>query len=139
MKVSKLAPVIAVENVAATVEFYSQYLDFKLGFAVPDDNAIETTIDPNKSYRYAMLQNNGIEIAFQRLDTFEPIMELVENQTIGASVAFYMDIENIDTFYQEMKLKNLKITELTTTWYGVKEFYMKDINGYILGFAEQTQ
>ncbi|MDO4230145.1 MAG: bleomycin resistance family protein, partial [Capnocytophaga sp.] len=64
---------------------------------------------------------------------------LAENQTIGSSAVFYMDIENIDKFYQDMKLKNLKITELTTTWYGVREFYLKDINGYILGFAEQTQ
>ncbi|MDO4230405.1 MAG: VOC family protein, partial [Capnocytophaga sp.] len=77
MKVSKLAPVIAVKNVAETVEFYTQHLDFKLAFAVPEDNAVETAIDSNKSYRYAMLQNNGIEIAFQRLDTFEPIMNLV--------------------------------------------------------------
>jgi hypothetical protein len=27
--------------------------------------------------------------------------------------------------------------ELETTWYGMREFYIKDCNGYILGFAER--
>jgi hypothetical protein len=25
-----------------------------------------------------------------------------------------------------------------TTWYGQKEFYIKDINGYILGFSSKV-
>ncbi|SQA75495.1 Glyoxalase-like domain [Capnocytophaga sputigena] len=52
---------------------------------------------------------------------------------------FYMDIEGIDEFHQQMKAKKLEITELKTTWYGMKEFYLKDINGYILGFAEKAE
>ncbi|EKB58258.1 hypothetical protein HMPREF9700_02066 [Bergeyella zoohelcum CCUG 30536] len=34
---------------------------------------------------------------------------------------------------------NLQITELKTTWYGMQEFYLKDLNGYILGFAEKAE
>lgn len=29
--------------------------------------------------------------------------------------------------------------ELSTTWYGMNEFYIRDNNGYILGFAEQKK
>jgi len=36
-----------------------------------------------------------------------------------------------------MKSKNLQVTDLKTTWYGMQEFYLKDLNGYILGFAEK--
>jgi hypothetical protein len=50
-----------------------------------------------------------------------------------------MDIEGIKEFHQEMKSKNLKVTELKTTWYGMQEFYLKDLNGYILGFAEKAE
>ena len=52
---------------------------------------------------------------------------------------FILDIEGIDEFHQQMKAKKLEITELKTTWYGMKEFYLKDINGYILGFAEKAE
>jgi hypothetical protein len=33
----------------------------------------------------------------------------------------------------------MQFTEMQLTWYGVKEFYVKDNNGYILGFAEETE
>lgn len=32
---------------------------------------------------------------------------------------------------------NLMVKELSTTWYGMNEFYIRDNNGYVLGFAEQ--
>ena len=28
--------------------------------------------------------------------------------------------------------------EIETTWYGQKEFYIKDLNGYILGFTSKN-
>ena len=34
-------------------------------------------------------------------------------------------------------MPNLMVKELSTTWYGMKEFYIYDNNGYVLGFAEQ--
>ena len=36
-------------------------------------------------------------------------------------------------------ISNLELTELKTAWYGMQEFYLKDPNGYILGFAEAIQ
>ena len=50
-----------------------------------------------------------------------------------------MDIEGIEEFHQEMKLKSLQVTDLKMTWYGMQEFYLKDLNGYILGFAEKAE
>ena len=47
-----------------------------------------------------------------------------------------MDVDNIEDLYNRLKSENLEITELKTTWYGVLEFYLKDLNGYILGFAQ---
>ena len=49
-----------------------------------------------------------------------------------------MDVEGIEEFYQDLKSRNIELTELKTTWYGMQEFYLKDLNGYILGFAEKV-
>ena len=83
-----------------------------------------------------MLKSGEIEIAFQRLDTFQNDIHFARNQPIGASVSFYMDVDNIEDLYNRLKSENLEMTELKTTWYGVLEFYLKDLNGYILGFAQ---
>lgn len=37
------------------------------------------------------------------------------------------------------KLYEVETKRITTTWYGQREFYIKDINGYILGFASKAQ
>ncbi len=81
----------------------------------PDDNFLETV---NK------LCNN-------------PEITITELAKTGASVSFYMEVENLDAFYREIKGKVEVVKELSTTWYGMKEFYIYDNNGYVLGFAEQ--
>ncbi|MGJ1286807.1 hypothetical protein ACR78B_17360 [Sphingobacterium spiritivorum] len=50
-----------------------------------------------------------------------------------------MEIEGIKGFYENLKSKELEMTELKTAWYGMQEFYVKDLNGYILGFAEKAE
>ena len=50
-----------------------------------------------------------------------------------------MDIDGINEFYLDLKNKQLELTDLKTTWYGMQEFYVKDLNGYILGFAEKAE
>jgi hypothetical protein len=47
-----------------------------------------------------------------------------------------MQINGVERLYEELKSKNLQVSELKLTWYGAQEFYVKDDNGYILGFAE---
>lgn len=86
-----------------------------------------------------MMQKDNVEFMFQRSDTFKNDVVFAKGQAIGATVSFYMEIEGIQEFYQDLKSKNLELTELKTTWYGMQEFYLKDLNGYILGFAEKAE
>ncbi|MDR1385815.1 MAG: hypothetical protein LBJ67_18480 [Planctomycetaceae bacterium] len=50
-----------------------------------------------------------------------------------------MQGKEIESFHAELKRKSIPISELKLTWYGIKEFYIKDNNGYILGFAEELE
>ena len=115
LKISKLAPVFAVKNVQKTAEFYFKHLGFQLAFAVPNHDAVEESFENGKEYRYAMLKSGELEIAFQRLDTFQNDIQFAKNQPIGASVSFYMDVDNIEDLYNRLKSENLEITELKTT------------------------
>ena len=47
-----------------------------------------------------------------------------------------IELENLEDFYKNIKDKVDVAKELFTTWYGMKEFYIRDNNGYILTFAE---
>ncbi len=140
MKISKLSPNFEVTDIRNTVDFYTENFGFNLMMVVPEtQDRIETTFIENKQYVYAMIQKDGVEFMFQRSDTFKDDIVFSKGLNIGATVSFYMEIEGIEGFYESLRSKNIEMTGLKTTWYGMQEFYVKDLNGYILGFAEKVE
>lgn len=140
MKANKLTPNFEVMNIRETVEFYQSILGFSLTMAVPEtQDGIEQTLADGKEYVYALVNKDNVEMMFQRTDSFKEDVSLAKDLSLGASVSFYMEIDGIDDFYSQIKDKNIKPTELKTAWYGMREFYITDNNGYILGFAEKNE
>ncbi len=146
MIISKLSPNFEVTDIRKTVAFYTENFGFNLIMAVPEIKdgidqtfAEEQTFAENKEYVYAVMQKDKVEFTFRRSDAFKNDVVFSKNLAIGATVSFYMDIEGIKEFYDCLKNKNLQITELKTTWYGWLEFYVKDLDGYILGFSEKSK
>ena len=108
--------------------------------AVPEtQDGIDPQLLDGKEYVYAMLKKDDTELMFQRIDALKEDISLFDSDSIGASMSLYMQGKGIDEFYKKLKNKNIQISEMKLTWYGIKEFYIKDNNGYILGFAEETE
>ena len=140
MKVNTLTPNLAVTDIQEAVQFYCENLGFELVMAVPvTQDGIEQQLSDSKEYVYAMLKKDNAELMFQRIDTFEEDIALAGKISVGASVSFYMQGKGVEALHKEMKDKNLQVSELKLTWYGIKEFYLKDLNGYLLGFAEEAE
>tara|TARA_R110002049_G_scaffold91381_1_gene227811 strand:+ start:1852 stop:2298 length:447 start_codon:yes stop_codon:yes gene_type:complete len=140
MKANKLTPNFEVKNIRETIEFYQTALGFSLVMAVPEtQDGIEQSLTNGKEYVYALVNKDSVEMMFQRADSFKEDVRLAKDLSIGASVSFYMEIDGIDSFYEQLKDNGLNPTELKTAWYGMREFYIKDNNGYILGFAEKSE
>ena len=138
MELKKLAPNFAVQDIEKTVAFYRDVLGFKLEMAVPEDKSgVEQELGEKKKYIYAMMSRDGVGVMFQRTDSIGEDVPPLKGVPIGASVSFYIEVEDINALYQEMKSKAEVVKELETVWYGMQEFYVKDCNGYILGFAER--
>lgn len=135
---NKMIPNLMVKDVKETVEFYKNNLGFKLEMAVPEtQDEILTEITEDTNIVYALVRNGNIEFQFQAEDNLKKDITVFANSTIGASVSFYMEVENLNSFYNEIKSKIEIVKELSTTWYGKNEFYIYDNNGYVLGFTEQ--
>lgn len=140
MKIMKLTPNFEVTDVKASVAYYADHFGFELIMSVPaTQDSIEQSFAEGKDYVFAMMQKEEVTFFFQRTDTFKEDVVFSKGLPIGASVSFYMDIEGIVAFQRQMKAKNLEVTDLKTTWYGMQEFYLKDLNGYILGFTEKKE
>ncbi len=139
MKMNKLTPNFEVRNIRETVQFYESVLGFSLIMAVPaTQDGVHEAFADGVEYVYALMKNGDVELMFQRSDSFKHDVELASGDWIGASVSFYIEVDALAELYDTIKGQVQSITELKTTWYGMKEFYMKDLNGYILGFAQQS-
>ena len=136
----KLTPNVMVKDVKETVAFYTDNLGFKLVMAVPEtQDGMLTEISEDTNVVYALVKNGNAEIMFQAETSFKEDVPTLADVSLGASCTFYCKLENLEDFYNEIKDNVEVVKELFTTWYGMKEFYIRDNNGYILTFAEAAQ
>lgn len=139
MAFNKLTPNFEVQDIQKTVDFYENLLGFSLVMAVPEtQDGIEQSISDDKKYVFAMIVKDKVELMFQQTESFKQDLKFAKELPIAASVSFYMEVNEVDNLYNVVKDKVSEISELKTAWHGMKEFYIKDINGYILGFAEKV-
>ncbi len=137
MKIKKMNPNLAVADVRRTVLFYAEHFGFELVMAVPESqDGVEQTLAEGKIYAYALMAHGGVELAFQQAASFAHDVPLAKGLPVAASVSFYFEVEGIDDFYAKTKQAVKGTSDLKLAWYGMKEFYVPDNNGYILGFAE---
>ncbi len=139
MKVNKLSPNFKVENIRQTVTFYRENFGFELNVAVPQsEDGVHQALVDDVEYSYAMMSKDGVQFMFQQATSFERDIAFGKDLDIAASVSFYMEIEGLEAFYKSLAGNKLELTAVETTWYGMREFYVRDINGYILAFAEKA-
>jgi len=140
VKFKKLTPDLMVSDVAKTVRFYTEKLGFTLAMLVPEnEQTIATELADNKIYSYAMVTRGEIFFMFMSKDAYVEDVPALKGMSIGASATLYCDVDNVTELYASFKDNGVEIVkDISTTWYGMKEFYIRDCNGYVLGFAEQA-
>jgi uncharacterized glyoxalase superfamily protein PhnB len=122
----KLTPNLMVEDVQQTVDFYREVLGFTVLMTLPDEPPLA----------FAIVQRDQVELMFQSRDSLSENVPALTGRPIGASQTFYIEVEGIARLYEQLRHQVEIVVDLHTTFYGTQEFYFRDVNGYILSFAE---
>lgn len=139
VKTNKLTPNLMVQDVKKTVAFYRETLGFELVMAVPaDKNGIETGLQEDKDYIYALVKNQNTEIMFQETNSFKEDVPAFDREKPGASASFYFEVEDVEGLAAHLKDRVETVKEIQTAWYGMREWYIKDNSGYILCLAQRV-
>jgi glyoxylase I family protein len=123
MNVKYFAPLLNVESVSRSIEFYRDHLGFRVTQEWEDDGRI----------RRASLETSGV-----RLMLNEP--HDVDNRdrrcrhTYGDAV-FYFTIDDVDSLHTRLNSTGILVGDLANEHYGMREFYVRDPDGYELGFG----
>ena len=132
----KLTTNMMVEDVSRTVDFYSDVLGFEFVMGVPENSQeIVTTRQKGQALDFAITKCGNIEMMFQTRHALTEEVPEFSGMGIGGSLTFYIEVEDIKGLYAKLKDKVTILKDMQTTFYGKQEFYIRDCNGYILGFA----
>ena len=124
MKIHSINPVFTVADVGATIRWYEQELGFA-GHPFP----------AHAPYSFAILRHDDLEIMLQRVADYQkPDLYDLRN---GAGVwDAYLRITGLRKLYDQVKDRLDVKQPLRRQPYGLSEFEVRDVNGYILVFSE---
>lgn len=139
MSYNNITPNFAVKNVRETVLYYRDVLGFKLDLLVPTgEKAIHTELNEQVEYDYAMMTKDKVFVMFLEENCMRSDIPSFKESTGESIVSFYIDVDNIDELHESLNGKVEVVKDLHTTWYGMKEFYIKDCNGYTLAYGQKS-
>ena len=124
-----LSPNLIVKDVNRSVDFYVNQLGFVMLFSVPDKG----------TFNWAMVQRGNVTLMFQTLESIKEDLPSLDIKQEGRAGTFYIKVKGLDALMEAVEGKVKMAVELRTTFYGAREFAVKDPDGYILMFAEDAK
>jgi hypothetical protein len=124
MKIHSINPVFPVADVGATIRWYEQ----ELGFA-------GDPFPSHEPYVFGILRRDGIEIMLQRVENYQK-PDLYDLRDGGGVWDAYLRITGLEALYARVKDRLELKKPLRRQPYGLSEFEVKDLNGYVLVFSE---
>lgn len=118
MKLLEMRPMIWVDDVKFTINYYKNVLGFT-----------ETNFE--ESWQWGWVRREGIEIMFAKPNEHTPY------NGSNFSGSFYFNVDNADEWYENLKDTTEVYYHLENFEYNMREFAIKDCNGYILQFGHE--
>lgn len=128
MQIKRLTPELIVKNIKESVDFYVDILGFKMTNSVGDDTL---------AWANVMWPGSEVGLMFMTPESMGEEITEFKTKSIGGSVVQYIEIDGLDELYEKIKDKVEIVAEKHTTFYGSKEFSIKDNSGYVLMFSER--
>jgi uncharacterized glyoxalase superfamily protein PhnB len=121
-----LTPNLMVENVQETINWYRSTLGFEPTAEVPGEGGLA----------FAIVKRDDVQLMFQSRASLEGDLPVLKGLPIAASQTFYIEVEGVDDLRRQIDGKAQVVKDLHDTFYGTREFYFTDCNGYVLSFSE---
>ena len=115
-----LAPQFLVDDLEASTTFYKNRLGFAIDFVYEGF--------------YASVSRDGLAIHLKCAPKIEPDRE---NRKTNEHLDAYANVEGIEALYAEFQSRDVPILKtLEERPWQVRDFYVEDPDGYIIGFSE---
>jgi uncharacterized glyoxalase superfamily protein PhnB len=124
MKLTALIPMLSVSDLKRTMSFYGEQLGF---------DVLNSLGEPEP--KWCMLGRDSVKIMFNQPPREE--MNTLPRRAKDFQI-FYFYPDDVVALHTAWKSKGLSVGELRVTHYGMKEFELRDPDGYWLWFGQKT-
>ena len=121
MRLINLRPMLETEDLKQTIKFYTELLGFKCQGLFPDA----------ENPCWASLQRDEVEIMF----TTRNAHSRLEKPTMTGSL--YLNPDKVDEAWEQLKDKVTVEYPIENFDYGMREFAIRDCNGYLIQFGQE--
>jgi catechol 2,3-dioxygenase-like lactoylglutathione lyase family enzyme len=124
MHLERLTPMLSVADLRRTIDFYCNELGFRCTgtFGSPDP-------------MWCHLQRDRVDLMFNQ----PPAAEMAELPRRAKDFqVYYFYPDDVAALHAAWKSKGLPVTDLRVTVYGMKEFELRDPDGYWLWFGQSS-
>lgn len=119
MKLASMVPMVCVSDVARSVEFYRQALGFQ----------VLNTYEHEGQLNWVFLRSGRVELMLVAAEA-----PFGSRQVRDVILYFYPG--QIEALHAELSQQGFPVSELSDTFYGMKEFRLEDPDGYELCFGQ---
>jgi lactoylglutathione lyase len=132
----KITANIIVSNVNEILDFYEKILGFSLVMAVPEGSQQVVTVrDRTTPLGFAIIRRDDVELMLQSRKSLAKELPSLAGSPVGTSFTLYIQVDDIEALYKGIKDNAAIIEDLHTTFYGAREFCIRDSGGNVLTFA----
>lgn len=120
MKLTGLRPILWVDQVRATLDWYITELGFEEG-------------DYVEEWQWARICKDDVEIMLARPNAHIPY------SAPAFTGSFYLRTGDVNAWWEKLKNKSYVFYPVDNFSYGMREFAIRDCNGYILQFGQEWE
>lgn len=129
---------LMVTDMVTSLRFYHEVLGAELAFTVDAEQNTDMPGSIQDGVVFASIRAGTSEIMLQeRTNLLEDSPAFDADTMPGSSTTMYFRVEDADTIVARLPKDTPVLKPLETTWYGMREIWIRDPDGYVLTIGHQ--
>lgn len=134
-----LTPNLMTDDVNASVEFYRDRLGFQFQLGLPFDTEIPLNeFSADTPLQFAILNREGAALMLQARTSLAEECVLFADIPVAASTVYYLEVQDLDKLLAGLGDGVETVLQERVTFYGMREVWVRDNNGYVVALAQKS-
>ncbi len=123
----KITPILIVDEIEPSLEFWVGKLGFEKTVEVPEGDKLG----------FVILQKEGAEVMLQSRASIKKDAGQAADAVLSAGSSLYIEVDSFPDALERVKGADVVLPE-RTTFYGMREIWVREPGRNVLGFAART-